>query len=143
MAFHNANLSVTTIDGRHVRLLESLVYETETGELIIVPAGAESDGCSTPQTIWNLLPPFGTYWLAAVLHDYLYRQTARPKPECDLLFLEAMASLGVDLLTRETIYEGVRLGGAWAFDDDRRPKLQEFMRRAGLQRPDMLPKCDT
>jgi len=134
MPFNQTNIQVSTKDGRHVVLMEPLVYVTNTGEVITVPAGAESDGCSTPQAVWNLLPPFGLYWKAALLHDYLYRKTTRLKDECDLLFLEAMASLGVDLITREAIYEGVHLGGSLAFDDDRRPKMQAFLRRAQFQK---------
>ena len=79
--------------------------------------------------MWGMIPPFGTYWLAAVLHDFLYRETDRTKEECDLLFLEAMKSLGVDLLLREAIYEGVRFGGGEAFNTDRRPKLKAWLQR--------------
>lgn len=130
MPFKNDSLSVSTRDGRDITLLEELVYVTEAGETITVPVGSQADGCSTPKAVWNLIPPFGAYWMAAVLHDYLYRKTERPKEECDLLFLEAMKSLGVDLLLRQTIYEGVHLGGAWSFDDDRRPKLKALLTRS-------------
>jgi len=123
MSFAKATLRVESSDGRFFKLLEPLVYTSESGEVIIVPEGATTDGASTPQAIWNIIPPFGTYWLAAILHDYLYRLTKRPKAECDGLLLEAMTSLGVDRLLRETIYDGVRLGGASAFDEDRRMKL--------------------
>jgi len=129
MPFKNTDLAVRTSDGRNIVLLEDLVYVTEAGETIIVPVGSTADGCSTPREVWNLLPPFGQYWLAAVLHDFLYRKTTRTQAECDLLFLEAMKSLDVDLLIRETIYEGVHLGGSWAFNDDRRLKLQALAAR--------------
>jgi hypothetical protein len=127
--FKNTDIAVRTSDGRNITLLEDLVYVTDAGETITVPIGATADGCSTPREVWNLLPPFGQYWMAAVLHDFLYRKTARPQAECDLLFLEAMKSLDVDLLVRETIYEGVHLGGSWAFNDDRRLKLQALAAR--------------
>jgi hypothetical protein len=120
MPFPKLTLDVRTRDGRNVALLESLEYLTDGGERIVVPAGFESDGASTPQTIWNLFPPFGPYWLAAILHDWLYRRTQRPKAECDSLLKEAMRSLGVDLVTRDTIYEGVHLCGQSSFDEDRR-----------------------
>lgn len=124
MPFKNTDIAVRTSDGHNFVLLEELVYVTEAGETITAPVGATTDGCSTPKEIWNMIPPFGQYWMGAVLHDYLYRMSGKPKDQCDLIFLEAMQSLGVDLLLRETIYEGVHLGGEWSFNDDRHPKLK-------------------
>jgi hypothetical protein len=69
--------------------------------------------------MWNVLPPTGDYFLAAVLHDWLYRRTDRPKDECDSLFREAMLSLGVDGRTAEIMYQGVHVGGWKAFREDR------------------------
>ncbi|HZV33857.1 MAG TPA: DUF1353 domain-containing protein, partial [Verrucomicrobiae bacterium] len=110
---------VSSKDGRNFVLLESFTFVTKAGETITVPAGSESDGASTPKPIWNVLPPFGTYWPAAYLHDYLYRYTQRPKSECDSLLNEAMESLGVIEDERIAIYEGVNFGGQLAFDHDR------------------------
>jgi hypothetical protein len=41
------------------------------------------------------------------------------KDDCDNLLKEAMTLSGVDSVTVETIYEGVRLGGASSFRQDR------------------------
>lgn len=120
MPFKQRTLKVETHDGHNITLLEPLVYVTEAGETITIPAGAESDGASTPQVIWNQLPPFGTYWLATVLHDFLYRLSSKTQLECDDLLFEAMCSLGVSKFAREAIYAGVRVGGKGAFDQDRR-----------------------
>jgi Protein of unknown function (DUF1353) len=96
-----------------------------------MPKGAATDGASTPQAIWDVLPPFGAYWLAAFLHDCAYQNTllivketgmekaALFKDDCDSLLKEAMQSLGVDNADVETIYQGVRVGGFKAFNDDR------------------------
>jgi Protein of unknown function (DUF1353) len=127
VAFHSQNIAVRTGDGRNFILLEDLLYTTKAGETIVAQAGSASDGASTPKEIWSIIPPFGSYWLAAVLHDYLYRVTNRPKDECDSILLEAMESLGVPLLLREAIYEGVHVGGEIAFDDDRRVKLKAYI----------------
>jgi hypothetical protein len=132
MPFLKTNLIVSTSDGRNVVLQEELTYVTEAGETIVVPVGATADGCSTPKEVWILIPPFGQYWLAAVLHDYLYRKTKKTREECDKLFLEAMESLGVDLILRTTIYNGVRLGGSWAFDDDRKQTLRHLTAPASV-----------
>lgn len=110
---------VGTTDGRNFTLLTSEVFECVNGESITIPAGATSDGASTPPELWITIPPFGQYWKAAFLHDYLYRCTQRPKVECDSLLLEAMKSLGVPPLLALTIYEGVHEAGQSSFNADR------------------------
>ena len=106
-------------DGQHVEFAEPLHYQTNAGTIITAPAGTKSDGASTPPIMWTLLPPFGKYWLAALLHDYLYRCTYLPQGYCDGILLEAMQSLGVpeDICTE--IYDGVRLGGWKSIAKDR------------------------
>lgn len=123
MPFAKTTVRGETSDGRNITTLEPIVYTARSGEVITIPAGTTSDGASTPRQIWNLIPPFGTYWLATVLHDYLYRIDKRPKAECDDLLLEAMESLGVDWILRNAIYEGVHLGGFHAFAEDRKVGL--------------------
>ena len=120
MPFKTLVITSESSDGRNFKLILPCIYETNSGETITIPAGSTSDGASTPREIWNLIPPFGKYWMAAVLHDYLYRFTQRPKSECDLLLLEAMQSLGVGEFEAKIIYDGVRDGGQSSFDQDRK-----------------------
>lgn len=117
--FTNLPLKVSSFDGRNFVLLEDFSFTRPNGEVITVPAGSESDGASTPPEIWPVLPPFGLYWPAAVLHDWAYRYSKLPKDECDLLLNEGMAALGVHEVTRIEIYEGVHFGGGKAFAEDR------------------------
>jgi hypothetical protein len=131
MPFQSQDLAVRTSDGHNFTLLEPLVYQANDGRVFRAAIGATTDGASTPSIGWNLLPPFGQYWRAAVIHDSAYRVTleqqrmdgtwvrvALPKDQADALLLEAMESLGVDFETRETIYEAVtKLGdSAWLGD---------------------------
>jgi hypothetical protein len=133
MPFRNTSLDVRTSDGRNVKLLEDLVYLTDSGETITVPAGSESDGYSTPRELWIQFPPFGPSgqgqaqigWFSAILHDWAYRYSSLSKHECDMLLLEAMRSQGVSALDRDLIYEGVNLGGQSAFDTDRKNQQQK------------------
>ena len=120
MAFQQTPMKVETDDGRYVTLLQPYNYLCRSGELITIPAGTTSDGASTPPALWVTIPPFGKYWKAAVLHDYLYRITKRPKAECDSILLEAMESLGVNEIEAHAIYEGVHLGGEISFEEDRK-----------------------
>ena len=115
MSFIQSAFKVSTNDGRNFVLLEDVTYICKSGETITIPAGATSDGASTPQAIWNLLPPFGKYWRAAFLHDYLYRLSGRQKSFCDSILLEAMDGCGVDLITRETIFKAVSSFGDAAY----------------------------
>lgn len=117
--FSTDSLKVQTSDGRNFILLEPFSYVTSAGVTINVPVGATSDGASTPPELWPTIPPFGKYWMAAFLHDYLYRCTQLPKTECDSIFKDAMLSLGVTVLEAITIYEGVNVFGTSSFDSDR------------------------
>ena len=129
--FKSNLFAVTTEDGRNFVLFNDADYVAKDGRLFRIPVGATSDGASTPQPIWNLIPPFGKYWKAAVLHDAAYRnillvwdgsawQTAcLPFEASNELIYEAMQSLGVDQLEAVAIYEAVALAGRPAFDADR------------------------
>lgn len=119
MAFNVTELKVATSDGQNVRLLESFTYTRNDGCVITVPEGVTSDGASTPPVIWAEVPPFGKYWLAAILHDYMYRNISIPKDFADETFLEAMLSLNVNETMAKAVYEGVRLFGKKAFYEDR------------------------
>ena len=129
--FPNKIAFVATQDGRNVKLLKPLFYNSASGSVYVIPEGAVSDGASCPCEIWPFLPPFGEYWLAALLHDSAYQDTllvvgdsgmskaSLPKDQCDLLIKEAMESLGVDAGTVEKIYLGVATCGWRAFRKDR------------------------
>lgn len=119
VGFAADSFRVSSADGRNFTLLDAVAFTAASGEIITIPAGAQSDGASTPPEVWPLIPPFGKYWRAAYLHDFLYRYTTRPKAECDRLLLEAMASLGVGEVERYTIFEAVNRFGQAAFDGDR------------------------
>ena len=129
--FQNLPFRVSTLDGRNFVLLADVYYTSAEGTRYCLPAGATSDGASTPPELWPLIPPFGLYWPAAYLHDTAYRDTllvwngtawvkaALPKDRCDSLLRQAMGALGVGELEREAIFEGVVLAGASSFNEDR------------------------
>lgn len=87
---------------------------------ITVPTGFLTDGASIPRVFWNLLDPWGPYFHAALVHDYLYSLASdahhrHDRKTCDIIFKEAMFNLGVPWHTRETIYRAVRLFGWRSF----------------------------
>lgn len=76
----------------------------ESGRWVHVPAGFMTDGASVPRAFWSLIPPWGIYGQAAILHDYLCEYLSitvdgQPQPisrqYADELFNEAMKVLEV------------------------------------------------
>lgn len=112
-------LKVGTSDGHNVILLEGFTYTAKNGEIIKAEPNMGSDGASTPQPMWNLLPPFGIYYMAVVLHDICYRYLKLEKSRCDELCKEAMILLGAAKDDIFTIYQGVHMFGWNSFHEDR------------------------
>ena len=80
-------------------LFNNLMFYSNDVGLINVPAGFKTDLTSTPEAVWEWLPPDGPYMAAAIIHDYLYsKQSALSitREEADDVFKEAMKSLDVD-----------------------------------------------
>lgn len=133
LGFQSKIANVMTQDGRHCTIVEPIAYIAKDGRVFVIPRGATTDGTSTPPEIWPFLPPFGEYWLAAVLHDCGYQNSllivneqgtgqdkaGLSRDDCDLLFKEAMESLSVEQDTVDKIYWGVSVGGWKAFTNDR------------------------
>jgi hypothetical protein len=118
-------------DGRNYVLSEPLSYTIEnTGVNITVPAGFVTDWASTPRLIWSVLPPFGTYLKPAVIHDYLYWMQYCTREQSDKILLIAMAESGVSKREQRAVYDGVRIGGQAAWDEnarDRHAGLTKFV----------------
>lgn len=112
--------------GRNARLLEDYPVETSIG-IVIIPAGFETDFASVPQLFWSIVPPMGKYFIAAVLHDYFYREPGSrtdvaviydrviTREFADYIFLEEMVDLGVSWWKRKIMYKAVRMfgGSSW------------------------------
>lgn len=116
-------LTVTKISKRTWRVERAFRYyigEEGSDEYIDVPKGFVTDFASVPRAFWAIFPPDGKYTQAAVVHDYLYNQKGVVKKknytrkQCDQIFREAMKVLGVNILTRNTIYRAVRMFG-WLY----------------------------
>ena len=85
--------------GREARLLEDITVDTSAG-LILIPAGFETDFASVPQLFWSIVPPWGKYSQAAIVHDCFYRTPSVgdgrvTRKEADRIFLEEMKEAGV------------------------------------------------
>jgi hypothetical protein len=108
----NDSLQVELLPGgRCVRLIRCFKVTLAVGRMITVPTGFETDFASVPRLFWRLIPPWGRYSAAAVVHDYLYATASVTRYEADRIFLDLMKRLGVPLWKRRLMYRAVRLGG--------------------------------
>lgn len=136
MAFESNELVVRRCGPDTWQLEESLVYHGKH-DTITVPAGFETDFASVPRVFTWMVPKYGKYTLASVLHDYLCEQLhegrARWIPasdeklviltsrDVDGLFRRVMREQDVPVLQRWIMWAGVRVGAM--FNKNRRPGI--------------------
>jgi len=121
MSAFTADLTITALaDGHSWRTFDPVTYEVGSegsGNVITVPPGFETDGASVPRPLWWLLPTWGTYSRAAVIHDFLCRSLDDGKPDpqapdrktADAIFYEAMVVCGTGMTMRWVMWAAVRL----------------------------------
>lgn len=112
-------VEVLQVDVRNWQLRWSLVYRGEEHG-IAVPAGYVTDFASVPRMFSWLIPAFGIYTRAAIVHDYLItdilpKQAHLEVPEftsrdVDGIFRRILRELGVPVTRRWLMWAGVRLG---------------------------------
>lgn len=104
-------------DGNRVFHLGQRFRYVSSYGIIEAPEKTITDGASIPRVFRSVFDPFGNFFKAAVIHDYLYSsQNYRfTRAKSDLIFREAMYNLGIPWTTRETIYMAVRIFGASSF----------------------------
>lgn len=80
----------------------------------VVPQGFTTDGASVPRIVVWLIPTFGRYTMAAVLHDWFCVTGIREKiispVDADGVFRRVMRDLGVPPVKRWLMWTGVRWG---------------------------------
>lgn len=118
MPFTDPHVSVTQVDGVYWELNKELRYRVPgTRRIIVVPEGYETDFATVPRLVWWLVPTYGDYTAATVLHDALITDFlpdgAVSSRETDKLFREAMAELGVSVPRRWLMWAGVRWGAVF------------------------------
>ena len=108
------------VDANTWSLVDALVYQGRS-DRFVVPAGFRTDFATVPRVVTWLVPRFGAYTLAAILHDWLVTAGIRTgvvsAREADGLFRRVMRESGVPVLRRWMMWAGVRWG---ALTDERR-----------------------
>ncbi|PXY20852.1 DUF1353 domain-containing protein [Prauserella muralis] len=114
MTFVDPHVSVTQTDDYLWRLDRHLFYDDPDDGRMGVRRGYVTDFASVPRAIWWLVPTYGNYTPAAVLHDFLITHMipagAFSSRRVDRIFREAMRSLGVSFPRRWLMWAGVRWG---------------------------------
>jgi hypothetical protein len=109
----DANVVVKQLDDRNWEVRQGFAYRGQA-DLFEVPVGQRTDFASVPRVFVWLLPRYGRYTLAAILHDYLWRERAAKCRmdyiDADGTFRRAMRELDVPFLKRWTMWAAVRWG---------------------------------
>ena len=90
------------------------------GMPILIPAGFVSDGASVPRFLWAIIPPYGRYTKAAIVHDFLYKTGLFTKAQADWIFLDMMDHCKVLVWKRNVMYAGVCAFGQNAWNHHRK-----------------------
>ncbi len=113
MPFEPGTIVVRGIDANTWALVDDLVY-WGSWERFVVPAGFRTDFATVPRVVTWLVPRFGSYTLAAILHDWLItdglRAGAVTSRQADGIFRRVMRESGVPVLRRWLMWTGVRWG---------------------------------
>lgn len=128
------DLLVQYIDGKHWEIKQSFTYRIShqnSPEYVAIFAGMVTDFASMPYGVRVIFRSPGGKWdKPAVVHDCLYNKAyvtldtggirSIDRAEADRIFNEAMQVTGVNWLSRQLIYRGVRVGGMLAWNKHRK-----------------------
>ena len=118
-------------DGKSWVLMRGFGYargSEDSGDVIEVPKGFVTDFASVPRLIQWLVPRWGKYGNAAIIHDWLYWQQEMSRREADRVFIEAMDVMKVFPLLKHLIYAAVRIFGWIAWLRNRADRASGFNR---------------
>jgi hypothetical protein len=114
---HGGEVSLRTDGVMRFVLTRALVYEGAT-HTFLVPAGYRTDFATVPRIAVWLIPKFGKYTRAAILHDWLITDGIPAglvsSVDTDGLFRRAMRELEVPPVRRWLMWAGVRWGAAFS-----------------------------
>lgn len=125
MSFKTKNVSLRTVGDREFQLEDSVVYTGKCGDHT-APAGFVTDFASVPAMVQWLIPSYGKYALAAIIHDWYCVLLAKGRSpiesrDVDGIFRRIMRELEVPFLRRWVMWTGVRWGAM--LNKHRRPGI--------------------
>ena len=114
MAFES-EVVVREVDANTWELVDALCYVGNV-DRFVVPAGFRTDFASVPRVFVWLIPKYGRYTKAAILHDFLCDEAKVDRfdrDDADGLFRRSMRELGVPFLRRWLMWGAVSLATQW------------------------------
>ena len=129
--FTNALVVSPMADGKTWVLLRPFGYdvgEEGSGDAVDVDIGFMTDFASIPRIFWILLPRWGKYGNATVVHDWLYWAQVKTRRVSDNIMLEAMGVLSVPSWKKYLIYWMVRIFGGIAWKRNQWDRIAKFDR---------------
>jgi hypothetical protein len=107
----DAEVIVKQVDSKNWEVRKALDYRGNLDPYTI-PIGTGTDFASVPRIFAWFLPQYGSYTMAAILHDYLWRKHAAQGTmdwvDADGIFRRAMRELDVPFLRRWIMWASVR-----------------------------------
>lgn len=109
MPFLDASVDLIQTGDTEFELAHTVTYQGKE-DTWVVPKGEGTDLASVPIGLSWLIPRYGRYTRAAVLHDYLWSHPELiSKSDADGVFRRVLRELGVSALRRWTMWAAVRL----------------------------------
>ena len=108
MAFES-DVVVREVDASMWELIEPLRYKGAR-DTFVVQKGFSTDFASVPRAFQWVLPTYGQYTKAAILHDFLYEESKAgrfDRDDADGIFRRSMRELGVSFLRRWIMWAAV------------------------------------
>ena len=112
MPFVTDTFVVAQVDHKNWCLVESLVYEG-AHESFVVPSGFRTDFATVPRFAQWLIPTYGVYTRAAILHDWLCvlgHAGSFNRRDADGIFRRTLRELSVSATRRWLMWCAVRAG---------------------------------
>ena len=108
-------------DNKTFMLFKDMVYPVGQGEsTIFIPKGFVTDFASVPKGLWSTgFSPHGLFSRAAIIHDYLYWAQVCTRIQADNIMLLVMKGSGVGMKEQVALYQGVKLGGEPAWNENK------------------------
>ena len=118
--------AISQISERGWELVAHIVWYgyTQDGQPIAIkaPVGAQSDLASVPDWLWSLLPPYGRYTAAAIIHDRLWSMADRGEisyAEADYQLRQMLMVCGESWLRSGIMWSAVRWASVLGKPDGR------------------------
>ena len=102
------------------QLQKNVCFWLDDGYAIYIPAGFIFDGASIPKVAWSIVGAAdGRYFLAALVHDWLYTTKQLSKEQADNLFKRVMMKIGIGWWKRMIMWRAVDWfgGSPWRTED--------------------------